>query len=403
MPARISSRPQPASANTRACSGPITRIASKPSTSFGWCIVCRQRPTSGPASRARATAGRPRSAAPRRGTPSARRRPARCRARRRRAVRRLDVVLGEAEADLARLPWVARSTSPGRPPPTLRMTSCSARPIVELARLPWPSALPPEFIPISLVPGPLQTITGPTGIVVASSPWMLNSSLHAASTAVSTHGRYSGLQPAITAAIATFSTVIVDEVGRHGGDDVGRRTSGSGQHAHHPLLGRRHDGQAVGPAAVEHHLHLVLGVGDVDAPRREHGRTEPHAQRVDEVGVDAHRSAAGAHLGKAGTEPGDARDPFPLRAVPADGAFDLDAVDDADHRRNGLDVVVPADDEVGVVDRRRLPGKSGSSCVNTVRSTRHRARRAPARPCGTSRTRASRPPRFRRGAAVLAS
>ena len=60
----------------------------------------------------------------------------------------------------------------------------------------------PEFIPIRRVPGPLHTITGPTGIVVASSPCMLNSSVHTASTAVSTHGRYSGRQPAITAAIA---------------------------------------------------------------------------------------------------------------------------------------------------------------------------------------------------------
>ena len=65
----------------------------------------------------------------------------------------------------------------------------------------------PEFMPILRVPGPLQTTIGPTGIVVASSPCMLNSSVHAASTAVRTHGRYSGRQPAITAAIATFSTV----------------------------------------------------------------------------------------------------------------------------------------------------------------------------------------------------
>ena len=65
----------------------------------------------------------------------------------------------------------------------------------------------PEFMPIRRVPGPLQITTGPTGIVVASRPCMLNSSLQTASTAVITQGRYSGLQPAITAAIATFSTV----------------------------------------------------------------------------------------------------------------------------------------------------------------------------------------------------
>src|SRR5262247_326602 len=65
----------------------------------------------------------------------------------------------------------------------------------------------PEFMPIARRIGPLTTITGPTLIVVASTPWMLKASVQAASTAAITTGRYSGLQPAITALIATFSTV----------------------------------------------------------------------------------------------------------------------------------------------------------------------------------------------------
>ena len=60
---------------------------------------------------------------------------------------------------------------------------------------------------MATVPGPLTMTTGPTGIVVASRPCMLNSSVHAASTAASTTGRYSGRHPAITALTATFSTV----------------------------------------------------------------------------------------------------------------------------------------------------------------------------------------------------
>ena len=59
------------------------------------------------------------------------------------------------------LPRVARSTPPGRPPPTLRITSCKARPIVALARLPWPRVLTPEFIPMAPVIGPLTITTGP--------------------------------------------------------------------------------------------------------------------------------------------------------------------------------------------------------------------------------------------------
>ena len=59
------------------------------------------------------------------------------------------------------VPSVARSTSPGRPPPTLRTTSCSARPIVAFARLPCPSALTPLFIPIARVIGPFTITSGP--------------------------------------------------------------------------------------------------------------------------------------------------------------------------------------------------------------------------------------------------
>ena len=105
------------------------------------------------------------------------------------------------------LPWVARSTPPGAPPPTLRTTSCTARPIVALARLPCPRTLTPLFMPISAVMGPLTTRTGPTPMVVARIPCMLNSSVQTASRAASTTGRYSGRQPAITELTATFSTV----------------------------------------------------------------------------------------------------------------------------------------------------------------------------------------------------
>src|SRR5438876_609215 len=53
------------------------------------------------------------------------------------------------------LPKVARSMAPGMPPPTLRTISCRARPMVALARLPWPNALTPLFMPIRRATGPL--------------------------------------------------------------------------------------------------------------------------------------------------------------------------------------------------------------------------------------------------------
>src|SRR4029453_2356611 len=71
--------------------------------------------------------------------------------------------------------------------------------------------------------GPFTITTGPTGIVVASTPWMLNSSGQTASTAASTAGRYSGRQPAITALIATFST----GAGARAGGTIATISSGS--------------------------------------------------------------------------------------------------------------------------------------------------------------------------------
>ncbi len=55
--------------------------------------------------------------------------------------------------------------------------------------------------------GPLTTIIGLPNMVVQISPCRPNSSVSAASSAASSTGMYSGLQPASTALIATFSTV----------------------------------------------------------------------------------------------------------------------------------------------------------------------------------------------------
>ena len=222
----------------------------------------------------------------------------------------------------------------------------------------------PLFIPIARVPGPLQISTGPTGIVVASTPWMLNSSVHTASSAAITHGRYSGLQPAITALIATFSTVTSTRSGATTATmSSGARVVPSSIRSTRCSVGGT-TGRPSVTAAVEQHLHLVVEVGQLDPTRPQRAAAEPRAQRVDEVRVDAHRPAAGAHHGQVVAERVDAGDALPVGPQPADGALDLVAVDDANQRRHGLDLVVPADRQVGVVDRRATSaGNVGSSCV----------------------------------------
>ena len=136
--------------------------------------------------------------------------------------------------------------------------------MVRFARLPWPRALPPLFIPIRRAIGPLTMTNGPENQVVANRPCMLNSSVQAASTAARTTGRYSGRHPAMTALTATFSTVHSTRSGRHHGDDLVRRPGRALQHAQDAGLGGRHDGQAVGPTPVEERLELVLQGGQLD-------------------------------------------------------------------------------------------------------------------------------------------
>ena len=121
---------------------------------------------------------------------------------------------------------------------------------------------------------------------------MLNSSVHAASTAASTTGRYSGRQPAITAFTATFSTVHSTRSGGIDRDDVVGRARRAVEHAQHPLDGRRHDGQPVGPAALEHRLLLVLGVAEL----------EPRATGCSGV-IAANARGASAMLGSCVREP----------------------------------------------------------------------------------------------------
>ena len=79
--------------------------------------------------------------------------------------------------------------------------------MLAFARLPCPSAFTPEFMPMRRATGPFTTTMGPEKYVVQSRPCMANSGASAASTTARTTGMYSGLQPAITALIATFSTM----------------------------------------------------------------------------------------------------------------------------------------------------------------------------------------------------
>src|SRR5688572_25421069 len=78
----------------------------------------------------------------------------------------------------------------------------SARPIVALACQPWPKQFEPQLTLSSLRIGPLIMTIGAQECVVASVPCRLKSGSSTLRNAAVTTGKYSGLQPAITALAA---------------------------------------------------------------------------------------------------------------------------------------------------------------------------------------------------------
>ena len=132
------------------------------------------------------------------------------------------------------LPNTARSTPPGMPPPTLRITSCSARPIVALARLPWPSALPPLFMPMRFAIGPLTMMTGPENHSVASRPCMENRGSSAVSITASTTGKVFRAAAGHHRVGGGLLHRALGEVGRNEADDLVRPARGAGRASSRP-------------------------------------------------------------------------------------------------------------------------------------------------------------------------
>ena len=352
-PPATRSRLQPASANTRAWSGPTTRMASKPSGSFGWCTPRRPRasdahsssgvralwsttqrgPSPGKTVTALVPGAMPRHSAS--GVP-----------------RRAFLVLGEAEADLA-------GVAVGGP---VDATGTAAADVAD-DELQGPAD--GGVGPVALAEHVHAAVhaDGPADRAVDDQhrPDRHRGGQHAVDVELVVAGRLDGGQHdrQVLGPAAGHHGVDgdlldgdVDEVGRHDGHDLVGRAGRALQHPQDALLGGRHHRQAVGPAPVEQRLHLVLGVGDLDAAAVQQRTAEPDPQLVDEVRVDRHRAAARA--GRPGRSA--PRSSSPVKAchdvaVPADGALGLDAVDDAEQRGHGLDVVVP---------RRRTGRRRGS-------------------------------------------
>ena len=111
------------------------------------------------------------------------------------------------KANLAGVPWVARSPRPGVAPATLSWTSRTARPMVALEGKVGPKQPEPPWIPADRAAGPEARMNTAQGWVVALMPSRLNGGCEIASTAARTTGNCCGRHPAMTALMATACTV----------------------------------------------------------------------------------------------------------------------------------------------------------------------------------------------------
>ena len=211
--------------------------------------------------------------------------------------------------------------------------------MVALARLPWPRTLTPLFMPMRRRIGPLTTTHRPdrhrrgqqavhVELVGAGG---LDRGEH--------DGQVLGPAPGQHGVDRDLLDRALDEVGRHDGDDLVGRPGRALEHAQHPGLGGRHDGQAVGPAAVEHRLDLVLELAELDPAAAQ--RRCPRSARASSSATSGSRVSEpqpGRCSGRSAPRPATPVSASHCGAVPADGAVDLGAASRPDERRHRLDV-----------------------------------------------------------------
>ena len=140
------------------------------------------------------------------------------------------------------------------------------------------------------------------------------------------------------------------QVRRNQSHDLVGLALGAAQHAQDALVRRRHDRQAVAPAALEAGLPRIVPVADRDLARLQAGLAVARDQRLLHAGLDRLGAAARLPGRQAVAFRSVAGDAQPLGAIPADRALDFPAALVADQRRHGLDLQVKRLFEREIVD-----------------------------------------------------
>src|SRR5213593_1670217 len=135
----------------------------------------------------------------------------------------------------------------GLAPPRLRMTRRSARPIVAFALMLPPKQAVPPLMPSRPAIGPLTMMTGAAPPVVHAVEPTWNSGWSTARTLASTTGKYSGPAARHHGVGGDFLDGDRALERLHAAEHLVGRARRPVQHRRHERLGRRDDGEAVGP------------------------------------------------------------------------------------------------------------------------------------------------------------
>ena len=76
------------------------------------------------------------------------------------------------------------------------------------------------------------------------------------------------------------------EVGRNNCHNISWLASSSGEHAHHPLFGRRNNRKAISPTAIKHGFKFVFCFSDVNTPCRKSRCAKTNTQFVNQIRVN---------------------------------------------------------------------------------------------------------------------
>ena len=143
-----------------------------------------------------------------------------------------------------------------------------------------------------------------------------------------------------------------NQVGRCNCNHVLWVTSSSCQHSQYTFTCWRDNRKAICPSARIHCFEFIFSIREFNSARDNRRVGELGTQLVDDVWVNAHRTTTGPHGRKICSEFWNFSDALPVRCQPTECSVNFFSVHNLDQRGNRIDVVVPGDCQIRIVNGR---------------------------------------------------